>query len=458
MIHRAVNLSCWAWLGILAVILARTALADIPATQPTTEPTTAPTPRVIALVNDLTSDQFSVRQKAQADLQQMGPAVVPQLRELLSGPISIEARTRIEAAIKRIGEVREFGPSVITIHCTDAPLEGVMEDFAHQAGADLGVHRAEIRGYLQSHKITLNLDHADFWTALQAVEDASGLHRRPDTDGELILDNNPGFWGGQMGDLSFAKIVGPCLIVPMNVSSNMQYNANYTYNLSLQLSVMVEPKLHIVGSFQPNWLRECVDEKGQSLVRPEPNQGFFYNNGPQQWIKTINANLTPAADMGMKIARLKGELDFEVQTKSEVIIIDNIQSAHNVSRHVAGNTFTVQQFHSEGTQYVLDLQVAGPLALPNSQFMQYSMNGLFRLLDDNDQSLQQMGGSQNMDGRGEITLNLRYMANVGWRPPNAPPVGTPRKLEFEITTETRPMSEPFEFDDLPLRPPQKAVP
>jgi hypothetical protein len=441
-----------AWLGVLAIVLARAVLADGPATQsvslPTTEPTTQPTPQVLALVNDLTSDQFAVRQKAQQDLEQMGEQVIPQLQEILDGPLSDEARTRVGAAMQRIADQRQFGPSVITIHCTDAPLQGVLEDFAHQAGADMGVYRPEMRGYLQSHKITLNLQHADFWTALQAIEDGSGLHPRPDNDGRMILDNMMGFWGGQMGDRSRARIAGPCLIAPNSINWSMQY-ANNISNLSLQLTVSIEPKLHVVGGFQPNWLRECVDDKGHSLISTNTQFGGGFASG-RQWMGPLQVNLRVVPGMGTKIARLKGELDFNVQTKSETIIIDNILSAQNVSRNIAGSVITVQQLQSLGAQYQLHLLITGPLAGPNSDFLRNSMNSEFQILDDNDQPLQQMGGGQGFDGTGRATLILTYMPNAGWRPPNSPPVGPPRKLRCEVATETRPMTERFELDDLPL--------
>jgi hypothetical protein len=438
-----------AWLGVLAIALTRAVLGDGPTTQSIALPTTQPTPQVLALVNDLTSDQFAVRQKAQQDLEQMGEQVIPQLQEILDGPLSDEARTRVGAAMQRIADQRQFGPSVITIHCTDAPLQGVLEDFAHQAGADLGVYRLEIRGYLQSHKITLNLERADFWTALQAVEDGSGLHPRANSEGQMVLDNMMGFWGGQMGDRSRAKIAGPCLIAPASINWSMQY-ANNASNLTLQLMASIEPKLRVVGGFQPNWLRECVDDKGHSLVSPNTQFGRGFASGQQQWMSPLQVNLRVVPGMGTKIARLKGELDFSVQTKSETIVIDNILSAQNVSRNIAGSVITVQQLRSIGGQYQLNLLITGPLGAPNSDFLRNSMNSEFQILDDNDQPLQQVGGGQGFDGTGHATLILTYMPNAGWRPPNSQPVGPPRKLRCEIATETRPMTERFELDDIPL--------
>ena len=95
------------------------------------------------------------------------------------------------------------------------------------------------------------------------------------------------------------------------------------------------------------------------------------------------------------------------------------------------------------------LSISGPLAGPNSLFIN-GANSAFQVFDDNNQQLQQMGSSQNVDGTGQVTLILYFMPNAGWRPPNSPPVGPPRRLQCEVTTETRPMTEHFELDDLPL--------
>jgi hypothetical protein len=446
--NRRSAMQCLAWMGMLVMVLTRTVLADGPATEPTTQPTA----KVLALVNDLTSDQFAVRQKAQQDLEEMGQPVIPQLQAILDGTLTDEARTRVRMAMQRISEEKQFGASVITIHCTDAPLQGVLEDFAHQAGADMGVYRPEIRGYLQSHKITLNLQRADFWTALQAIEDGSGLHAHPDNEGRWVLDNMMGFWMGQMGDRSRARVAGPCLIAPNSITWSLVY-ANNASNLNLQISAMFEPKLHVVGGYQPNWLRECVDEKGHSLVGPNIQFGNSFSSGPGQWVNFLNANLRVVPGMGTKIAKLKGELDFNVETKSETFVIDDILSAHNVSRNVAGSVITVEQFENQGGQYQLHLEITGPLASPNSGFMQGIYGSEFEILDNNDQPLQHSGGSGNNDNTGKATFVLSYMiGNPGWRGPNSQPAGPPKKLRFEVTTETRPMTEKFELDDLPLLP------
>jgi hypothetical protein len=414
----------------------------VPSTQPATTqaaqlPTSRPTAEVLALVNDLTSDEYAVRENAQQKIEKMGDEVVPQLRRILDGPLPDEARARIRAAIDHIDEARAFGPSVITLQCHDAPLRNVLEDFAKQADADLGVHRREIQDYLQSRKISLNLNHADFWTALEAIESASGLHARPDNDGRLILDSTGSF--GQMGDRSLGCVAGPCLILPQSVNWSMQFG--HSSMLYIQFLAVIEPKLHVVGSVQSAWLRECIDDKGHSLLVPLPRGGVFV--GPRQWWVPFGANLRVVPGMGRKIARLKGEFDFSVQLKSEPIEVDDLLTAKNVTRSAAGGAITVERCSLENGQYQLHLLISAPPASGIMAFVANPFGSNLRVLDAKDQPLQLIGTSRSGNNDGRTALTLTYLANAG-------AVGPPKRLKWEVTTEARQLTVPFEFHDLDL--------
>jgi hypothetical protein len=429
--------------ALLAAMLASTlpaAAADLPSTQPTTRPT----PQVLALVHDLTSDQFSTRQIAQQTLEQMGTEVAPQLRDILQdSSLSDEAAARIRTALLRIQEGRQFGASVITIHCHDAPLAGVLQDFASQAGADLGVDRPEIRPYVSSRRISLNLDHADFWTALRAVEDGSGLHARPDVGvAQMILDNSPG-WFQPWSDR--ARVFGPCLIIPQSVSWTLQFGAgvNTSSILNINLAAKVEPKLRVVGEFSPNWLRECVDERGNDLRQPGPS--FFYGGNVQQWQWWIplSASLRAVPGMGKKIARLRGEFDFTVQTKSQSIILDDLPAAHNVTCVAGDSTITIQKFALTNGQYQLQLTFAGPNAASGNWNIAQELISTLQILDQQNRPLQLISTSSSSSSTGQMAMTLGYSANGS-------PAGPPKKLRWEITTETRPMKIPFELDNIDL--------
>ena len=427
------------WMAvILAAMLASGAsAAEIPSTQPTTRPT----PQVLALVHDLTSDQFSTRQIAQSKLEQLGEEAAPQLQEILrDSNLSDEAAARIRAALLRIEQGREFGPSVITIHCHDAPLAGVLQDFASQAGADLGVNRPEIRPFVMSRKISLDLDHVDFWTALRAIEDGSGLRARPENvSGRMILDNTG--WLQPWSDR--ARAFGPCLIAPQAVTWSIQFGrgGNVSSNLSVQLTAMVEPKLRVVSASFGNWVRQCVDEKGHELVQPGPRMNF--GGSMRQWWIPLTANLRPAPGMSRKIAKLKGELALNVQTKSELLELDDLPSVHNLTRTAGDYAITFQKFDMENGQYQLQMSIGGPAAAAGRWDIVQSLTPSLQILDEKNVALQLVFTNFRNSISGQTSMTLGYVAN-------SPSIGPPKKLRWEITTETRHMTIPFELDDIDL--------
>jgi hypothetical protein len=409
----------------------------------TTQPATMPSPQVVALVNDLTSNQFSARESAQKKLEAMGDDVVGQLESLMAGNLPDEARARIAVIIRHVHEAKQFGPSIITIHCKNAPLEDVLRDFAQQAGGPgLGLDRPQIQDYLKSHTITLDLDHADFWTALQAVEDASGLRVRPDTDGQMILDN-VGFWFLQAGDRSHACVAGPCLIAPQSVVWSTQFNGRgSTSFLNLQLIAMVEPKIHLAGGTQGNWIRECVDENGHSLVP----QGISEFAGGRQWWVPLSVNLRVFPGMGTKIARLKGEMELNVQLKTETIEFDNILGAKNLTKFAGGGTVIIQDCLVENNQYVLHLLGKGPPGSSIEELFRNPFGSSLQIQDALGQPLPAITASRTNDVGGLWAIT--YAFNMNGR------AHAPQRLYWEMTTESRKITLPFELDDLDLLPPQ----
>jgi hypothetical protein len=64
-----------------------------------------PAERIAALVADLDSERFQVREKAEADLEKLGDAAIPSLRKVLKNrPPSLELRRRLERVLARLAE------------------------------------------------------------------------------------------------------------------------------------------------------------------------------------------------------------------------------------------------------------------------------------------------------------------------------------------------------------------
>jgi beta-lactamase regulating signal transducer with metallopeptidase domain len=130
----------------------------IPASDATA--TTKSSAEMLSIVADLSNDSFAIRQAATEKLVGMGMDIEPQLQELLKGSsLTEEARLRVNEVISRLFTA----PSKITLHYNDAPMMAVLEDFARQSRADLGIHRPQIADYAKSRRLSINVDHVSFW-------------------------------------------------------------------------------------------------------------------------------------------------------------------------------------------------------------------------------------------------------------------------------------------------------
>lgn len=353
-------------------------------------------------------------------------------------------------------------PSIITMHYKDAPLQGVLEDFAAQADADLGVQRQPILDYTKSRRISIDLDHADFWTALRTLSDGAGLRPQPYAgDARMVFQVNANaMFGGFDMFSDAAKVSGGFLIIPwmcrLNRSVDYEHDTDSQSVLSLELIAMAEPKLHVISPSNQEWLQSCVDEHGQSLLGTR-RQSHFFNNG-RGWWWTMQADLKEVPNMGQRIARIRGELKFNVQSKSEIIEIDDPSKVQNLTKTVGNHTIVFKQMINQGGQWKLLLSItnlgAGP-RLPGRAAMN-PINGL-QILDAQNQPFSPAGFSSvaTHGAQTDMTLNfIPFMSNAPMiRARGGQDVGSlgpPKTLRWEVPTETRLISAPFELNDLPL--------
>jgi hypothetical protein len=430
---------------VAAVLWSGGAAAQEPATQPSAE--------MARLIGDLDSDHFGTRQAAQNKLVEMGPAVSGQLQEAMKGNISDEARARLAAAVKRIADNVLMGPSRITMHYRDVPLQKVLDDFSRQSGADLGVHAARVRDYAKARTLAkLDLDGADFWKALAVIEGVSGLQPQPyNNTGGLTLDVAPGIFPDFDLFQENACTSGPVRIFAQTCQLNriVQYGrggGRRQGSCTLMLVAVPEPKLRILGAINGDWLRQCVDEHGQSLVAEGAQQPFSYNG--RQWWWQLQANLLDVPIMGHRIASLRGELRFRVATKMQTTLTP-LANVKNSRQEIGGLSVTVNECKEDSGQFVVVLSVSGPpLATGNPWEKVTEVSNSISILDERDQAYQQLGGgSTSQVGTDATQVTLRFIPSQMM---NGQGIGPAAKMRWDIAMETRDMTVPFELHDLDL--------
>jgi hypothetical protein len=434
-------------LGKAAALLATVGLAlcvaaaraDEPTTAPSTQPTSRPDPRVQALIDDLTSDSYDARAAATTKLGEMGEAVEPQLRAALTGDLSDEARARVTAALREIQERREWAPSVITLHYKNAPLETVLDDFSRQAGADLGTRSPDVTGFTRNRKVSIDLDHASFWAALETLGQLGNIRPALRMDDEHMT-LGPGGWEVST---EHAVINGPFIIMPQSCNASVSYGrGGGNPSLWLQIQVMAEPKIRVVGIMDENWLTECVDEKGHSLVGQQRQNSF----SQRHWFWQLSANLLTPQGIGEKIARLKGELKFTIQTKSQTVVVDNLMQVQNLANTIGRTTLTIGQCVAEGSHFTMHLMVDGLSSGSNPWQQLQQVLGDLQVLDAQGHRLRQQQSMYNMSAHSRFEATVQYVPTDE----QGQPTGAPDKLKWEAASETQNRTISFELDNLDL--------
>jgi hypothetical protein len=403
-------------------------------------PSTEPCGGVADLIDRFGSDDFATRQAAQKALTDMGDSVEPQLRGLLSGDLDDEARARINGVLHAIEERILLGPSVITLHFKNAPLQTILEDFARQARADLGVHRPRIVEYALNRRATIDLDHASFWDALDAIGNASGLRPAPFTgESAMVLDV-----AGNTSNIFANKLhqSGAFALIAMPGRWNRGAMRAHGMQTGINLIVVAEPKLHVLGPVKNDWLKECLDNKGQAM-----STNSFFSGGPWWW--QLNTVVHSAGDAGTKIALFGGEIKFTVQTRCDVFEVEDLNKLKDLTRFVNQTAVTLKQFTNHNGKYELEMVFAGAAQLNQWEWNRIqSVVSTIQILDDEDQPLQYRGPTSIRAGE-NLDLTIEYVATEPRDSSIFHTVG-PRKLRWEVATETRTVSVPFELRDLDL--------
>jgi hypothetical protein len=319
----------------------------------------------------------------------------------------------------------------------------VLEDFARQAGADLGIQRRQIVNYAKTRRISIDLDQVNFWTALRVLSDRTGLRPQPyASDPQMVLQLNANaMFGGFDMFSDAAKVSGGFLIIPWMCRLNR----------SVDYERDTEPRLHVIGPSNQEWLQQCLDDQGNSLMGAR-RPSHFFNNG-RGWWWTMQANLKEVPHMGQHIASLRGELKFNLQSKSELIEIADPQNIKDLVKTAGKHTITFKQFANENGQWKLTLSVTNMPARSGPRPAQ-NFFSMLQVLDAQNQPYSRADMSITGPAQqSEITMRFMAVSNAPMMRMGGGEMeglGLPKMLRWEVPTETRLVSAPFELTDLAL--------
>ena len=413
--------------------------------------TTLPAAEVESLIVQLNDDNWRVRQAAQDQLVALGDAVGRRIERLSTETAEEEVRTRASAILRQIETHSRLAPTPITLHLKDAPPKQAIEAIAQQAKVELAVWPDWVWKQAQG-TITVDADREPFWVVLNQVCDQAGLSvQTHGGSSKITIQTGRNNWSRKPRDLQ------GCFIITADHASrnhHVDFSApeNISSSFSLNIGVLVDPKLRILRAAYSPDVVTAKDENGNSLVggaglmRGEDYRAASWG---ATWRWDFAVPLVHTPQTGKKIAVLKGALRFMVQEKSDLWEIPNIAAAKNLERTIPIGKYIVQELKKNGKEnYELKISIEHDRNIVTHQNLLTDWSSLqssIRLLDAEGRAYQNSGGGGGGDdGKLQYTINF-FARNDGGQQP-----GDPVKLIWEIPTATKEMEVPFEFRDLPI--------
>jgi hypothetical protein len=241
-------------------------------------------------------------------------------------------------------------------------------------------------------------------------------------------------------------------------TAHLKRPVDVSEEFNISLVAFAEPKLKVLDYSSALKLLEVVDEKGNSLIPPadrnvQANADVFGNareGYTSHW--EIGASLHHPKHSGNRIARFKAATTLVVQTASAALEMP-LAGSNEVTRNVGPLRVTVA--HLDPTR--CDLTVYRDGRDDQEWFgvrMQLNASEA-KLLDDKDRVVARSQSSMDADESPDsqrMELRLRFVKEGLDEAKDRGKKGTSEgsKLVWTFPTQTRELTVPFEFRDLPI--------
>jgi len=446
------------------------ALAFLPASTGHGDPPASESAKPVAveeLLHRLSDGVLRVRNDAARTILTLGAEALPKLLEARNS-LDPELRRRVEELIPQLERKFLLEPKIVSLHMTNRPMRDVLSELCKQTGykiapwdggfAAIGPGGVPLAAGTPANgqAYSFHFDKLPFWQALDRVCESSGM----------VLQQN--YWGDDFLRLyaadsyvPFNSYSGPFKVMATGFNYNRNNNfselarsakqrgPNFVENLSLNLSIAVEPRLPILRLGAAK-ITEAVDAEGHSLI---PSQGagvgpsasrYYYGGWYRAYVQQVQVNLDWPAKSVRTIKVLRGSVPVSILADQRpALITEKLLTAKGKRFKLEGASFHVEDVQEMGgKQYQIRLAITEALGDNQQDWTRInSLQQRLELLDAKGNKYQFYFNTMNNNGS---TTQVTLMAQ-----PPGPNIGPPTKLVYHswnvMETEV-----PFEFHGLPL--------
>jgi hypothetical protein len=418
-------------------------------------------PTVEQLINQLSSPDAEVREKAGKGLAALGKEALPALIKARTNS-DPEVRRRLEELIPPLEKAQLLTPKLISLHMTGKPIRDILNEIGRQSGYKL-LTWPEEQPLGQRDKVvyTFHFDKLPFWEAIDKVCEGTGL----------VLQQ--GYWGDDAlrfyqndSFVPYYCYTGPFKVIatgfnysrsnnfgqlPKNPPPQNQPTQEY---LNVGLSVVTEPRLPVMSVGQVKLFIAEDDENHSMLPKTVQNEQMGYNpygmrfwGGWRNYFSQTQANLLWPSKSAKKVRLLKGVIPVTLLADQKPsIVTDKLLAAKNKKYKVGSATFHIMDVNGQpGKQYTIRLGVSEEnKENPNDYSRIQSMQQRLEVQDDKGNKHQCYVNITNW-GNGPNNAELQLMI----QPTNNAKIGPPTKLIYYAWVLMQ-HEVAFELKDLPL--------
>ena len=275
--------------------------------------------RLRDLVDRLVDDDIGVREKAAADLAEVGAPAIPVLERLRRSP-DLELRSRAASILKAIAENQivgrhwRRGPR-ITLDFADTPVSVVLAELAKQSGDPLKYDATEL-----ADRVTIQVKDATFWDALDElcrVAPALTWDADPNVSNGLAFSKKrrPPYPARRQGEFNV-------WLDGITFSRDYDFTGNPRSTFTLTVASAWEAGVVPVAVEQK--VTEILDEDGTNLIVPDRFNYATRMETPKGRMKKdgVYAPLPQGGKSPKKFSKVRGSSTFYFPRAYEELTVD----------------------------------------------------------------------------------------------------------------------------------------
>jgi hypothetical protein len=307
--------------------------------------------KIAALVRQLDDQERAQRDDAEKQLVELGLAAgadgaadfiaaLPKPNENM--PQEVQTRlARIRGQIQAKTSRKAVAESTVTLDVKEAPLADVLKDIEKQTGNKLIDYREKYGQEVMEKKVTLKLDKAPFWSALDQLLD--GVNMAPYAfTGESalgLIEREP----GALRRFGRATYAGPFRVEATKIYAQRGLRSPDQSSMNIDLELSWEPRLEPLSISQAAADLKAVGDDGRQI--PAVSEDAVFNVDVTRGSYAADATLglkLPAREAKM-LTSLKGKMMALVPGKIVDLEFDKLKNAKQVKQETGGVTVTLDR-------------------------------------------------------------------------------------------------------------------